>query len=253
MDGWDLIPNGWEFINKSCIDSKNKNNYKSVCNKYNDIKLDVIFVLAGGLNENGSVHEFVKERLDLAKDVYNTMSNQIKIICLGGGTYHKPPILNDKSYVIHESTACSEYLIASGVDPSDIYKEYSSYDTIANAFYAYLNFIKPMRLQNILIITSEFHMKRSQTIFNWIFSFDNTNYNVYYEESLNNGLSTDVLESRKNRETNSTNNLKNNLIPRIKSLIDFHKWFYEEHKAYCSNSELLRINDNINENIKKSY
>jgi glutathione S-transferase len=49
----------------------------------------------------------------------------------GGGTPHKPPILDDKGYVIHESTACAQYLISKGLMPSMILKEVSSYDTVS--------------------------------------------------------------------------------------------------------------------------
>lgn len=249
-DGWDDKPDGWENINKTNTLCKNIDT--NINNKYKDIELDAIFVLAGGLDQNGHVHEFVKKRLDQAIKIHNSLNKKIKIICLGGGTYHKPPILNKKSYVIHESTSCAEYLITRGIDPKNIYKEYSSYDTVANGFYGYLNYILPMGLKNILIITSEFHIQRSRTIFDWILSFDNTDYNILYEQTDNVGMEQDVLECRIERESKSNENLKNNLIPRIGSFTELHKWFYEEHKAYCSDSELLR-NEVINENTKKTY
>jgi vancomycin permeability regulator SanA len=249
-DGWDIKPIGWENITK--INHISGTNTHETNNKYKNIKLDAIFVLAGGLDHKGQVHEFVKERLDLAISIYCTLNKNIKIICLGGGTYHKPPFLNKSSYVIHESSSCSEYLITKGVDPHNIYKEYSSYDTVANGFYAYLNFILPMGLQNILIITSEFHIQRSRTIFDWILGFDANKYNIIYEETDNIGMDPCILESRRTRESESNRNLKNNLIPRIGSFAEFHKWFYEEHKAYCSNSQLIK-NDTIDENIKKTY
>ena len=78
--------------------------------------IQYIFVLAGGLQDNGEVHEFVKIRLDKAIELYNHYSDfqQCKIIVMGGGTYHKPPILNDSNYVIHESSSCALYLTQPG-------------------------------------------------------------------------------------------------------------------------------------------
>jgi len=34
------------------------------------------------------------------------------ILCCGGGTPHKPPILRPDGYVLHEGTECAQFLIA---------------------------------------------------------------------------------------------------------------------------------------------
>ena len=128
-DGWNVKPLGWESTKKKVNKRDNKitsYNYDLLSNEYIDKDLDAIIVLAGGLDGNGLVYEFVEERLNLAIEIYKKRNGEIKIICLGGGTYHKPPILNERLFVIHESTACSEYLIMNGVDPQNIYKEYST-------------------------------------------------------------------------------------------------------------------------------
>jgi len=129
-----------------------------------------IFVLAGGLQENGEVHEFVKTRLDKAIELYNEIIEYqpCKIIVMGGGTYHKPPILNESNYVIHESSSCALYLTQHGnIEPKNIYREWSSYDTIANGYYAYLNYIQPLNIKKFTLITSEFHMPRAKVIFDY--------------------------------------------------------------------------------------
>ena len=103
-------------------------------------------------------------------ELYNHYKDfqQCKIIVMGGGTYHKPPILNDSNYVIHESSSCALYLTQQGdVDPKDIYREWSSYDTIANGYYAYLNYIKPLNIKEFVLITSKFHMPRVKVIFDY--------------------------------------------------------------------------------------
>ena len=37
---------------------------------------------------------------------------QTPILCCGGGTPHKPPILRPDGYVLHEGTECAQFLIA---------------------------------------------------------------------------------------------------------------------------------------------
>ena len=137
--------------------------------------IDAIFVLAGGLKNHNTLNDWVIDRLDLAYDIYS--KTNVKIICMGGGTYHKPSIINEYGYTVHESTICADYLVELGVNPKDIYREWSSYDTIANGYFAFMNYIYPLKLKNILVITSEFHMERVKIIFNWINSIS-LNINV---------------------------------------------------------------------------
>jgi hypothetical protein len=51
----------------------------------------------------------------------------------GGGTPHKPPIIGRNGHVLHESTACADYLIQRGAAPGALLKEVSSYDTVGCA------------------------------------------------------------------------------------------------------------------------
>ena len=39
------------------------------------------------------------------------------VLCCGGGTPHKPPILREGGYVLHEGTECADYLIAQVSSP----------------------------------------------------------------------------------------------------------------------------------------
>jgi hypothetical protein len=250
IDGWQIKPTGWEKMKKPYILPHNSevdflNNY---C-KNNSI--NSIFVLAGGLNKEGLCHKFVIDRLDTAYKIYKTYPR--KIFCIGGGSYHTPPIINGAHYVIHESTSCAEYLIKTGVSPNDIYKECASYDTIANGVFSFTNFIIPLNLTNIILITSEFHMERTKIIFDWMKEVFKCDIHISYISTPNTNLDKTVLEIRKEREKNSINNLKQYLINKYNNLEKFHKWFYTEHKAYCSDSEMRRTSDITSTLIKQSY
>jgi len=193
-----------------------------------------IFVLAGGMNNINEPNIFVKKRLDKSIEMYNLTSNNI-IIVLGGGTYHKSPGLDSNNYVIHESTSCANYLISKGVSPNKIIREWASYDTIANGYFAFLNYIVPFKMSKCYIITSQFHMNRTQTIFNYFNKLVmNSSIDLKYIETEN-VIEKDILKVRMDRERESDNNFKENILTRTNTLEKFSLWFYTEHNAYKSN------------------
>ena len=241
--GWEKKPIGWEENIKTSLKIQKEHSTekcKSIDANYTNI--DGIFVLAGGINKNGECHPFVIERLIAALDIYNKIKKPI--FCIGGGSYHVPPILNKKGYTIHESTSCAEYLIKNGIAPTNIYKEWASYDTIANGYFMFLKFILPFKMKKILVITSEFHMDRVRVILQWMCNIFDSDINIVYKHTDNilDGLD---IKCRIEREKKSMESLQKKVIHKVKNLEEFNRWFYTEHKAYASNSELLRENEPV--------
>ncbi len=245
-DGWMRKPKHWESSDNLVLLPEIV--FQQQIEKYK--KVDGIFVLAGGIDSSGNCYPWIKDRLYLAYQYYK--HNPRPIFILGGGSYHMKPIINKSGYIVHESTSCSEYLIGLGVKPTDIYKEWSSYDTIANGFFGFTHFILPLNLSSILLITSEFHMARSKEIFEWMKSCFEKEIEINYLSSSNHQIDKEILESRTEREKKSLENLKKNVIINCNTLEKFHKWFFTEHKAYCSNSEIIRTCE-VNEHERKSY
>ena len=170
--GWLDEINGWEETVQDPTIHNDLLNKIEIDTSILKCTYDAVFVLAGGITNDGLVHPWVERRLYASYLFYR--ENRTKIICLGGGSYHIPAICNKDGFIIHESTACAEYLINLGVNSKDVYKEWSSYDTIANGYFGFTNHIIPMGLKHILVITSDFHMDRSKEIFNWVNSlYDN--------------------------------------------------------------------------------
>jgi len=197
-------------------------------------EIHYIIVLAGGLDKKGEPHDFVKLRLDRATDIYcNNVEKGIKtkIICLGGGTYHKPPNLNKLNYVIHESTSCAIYLVENGVNENHIMREWSSYDTIANGLYCLTNFIIPLEIKSFDLITSNFHMPRSKLIFNYLTKFTKQEININYINVDDTIIPEETLIERTRREGQSCKNFEK-LCEEKETLHDFIEWFYTEHNAY---------------------
>jgi hypothetical protein len=248
--GWIDEINGWELtqvypqVHKELVDRI------KVDDNILEFDYDAIIVLAGGITSEGLVHPWVERRLYASYLFYK--NRKTKIICLGGGSYHIPAICNSDGFIIHESTSCAEYLINLGIDSKDVYKEWSSYDTIANGYFGFTNHIIPMGLKKVLVITSEFHMDRSIEIFDWMNRLYDNLVDIKYYPVTDDELDSDIISIRRSREKESLDNLKRHLIPKINTIHVFHKWFYEDHKAYCANAHKIR-EVVIDEKTKKTY
>eukprot|EP00879_Flechtneria_rotunda_P024790 GHRR01026303.1.p1 GENE.GHRR01026303.1~~GHRR01026303.1.p1 ORF type:complete len:383 (+),score=104.28 GHRR01026303.1:535-1683(+) len=127
--------------------------------------IDAIMVLAGGLTPHGGLPDWVHRRLDVARDLHLLKDRKPPIICLGGGTPHKPVVVGHNGHVIHESTSCAKYLMEAGVQAADILKEVSSYDTVGNAYFSLTIHALPAGWRRIAVVTSHFHMPRSMSLF----------------------------------------------------------------------------------------
>lgn len=244
MDGWTSKPIGWNLFD----DEEYSDDIISTdLTQYNQ---EYIFVLAGGLDNLGRNHPWVKDRLDVAYRLYKIKPR--KIIILGGGTYHKPPHLNRGKFVIHESTMGAKYLVDRGINPDDIYREWASYDTIANGFFSLLNFTIPLKIKEVLVITSDFHMPRSRAVFEWIYRLWKSEEGIKLDflEVNTKYLDTEIIESRSKREERSLRNLQNT-IELIDTWSKLHDWFYREHQAY--NCRFGQITEKIDEVTRKSY
>lgn len=227
------------------ISSETNNNSINV---EDNIKTGHIFVLAGGQLKDGSVNDWVKKRLDLALKIKEE-NPDAKIYCTGGGTYHKEPVHNIYGHVIHESRSCSNYLIENGIDYKDIKREWGSYDTIANGYFSFTNFILPLKIDECVLITSEFHMERAREIFSYLKNIFQHDINITYLNSENN-MDQELLKIRLEREKKSVELFKNNIVQKINSINEFIEWFYVQHHAYnCINLE----STDIDASIKKSY
>ena len=227
--------------------------WETITNKYQieEIKLDIIIVLAGGLDEKGKLHEWVIRRLKRAIELHKIY--EVPILCCGGGTYHKPPFTNTSGFVVHESTECVNYLLQNGIEKDNIYREWSSYDTIANAFFSLTTHIWcKNNIKGVGIVTSEFHMERTKSIFEWIYNLKSNmdkKYDLYNYSVSDFGLGEDMLKCRNERERDSLTNILK-LKERIHTIDDFSKWLYTEHNAYNNN---FISPENISEVCRKSY
>ena len=182
---------------------------------------DCIIILGGSIKNDGELPSWVINRLDEA------LNNPTKYyIVASRGTTHKPPPL-DKDYMpIDEANRMAEYLIKKGITPSKIFLESWSMDTIGNAYGVMMFHCIPRNLKKILVITSDFHIRRSESIFKKVFSLADTKFELYF-------ISTDseLVESQK--EIKSLKKWEEN-CKKIKNLQDLHNFIFVDHNAYNS-------------------
>ncbi len=204
---------------------------------------DCIFIPGGGLLVNGSLPPWTLSRLERAQVL---KSHTRWIVCLSGGTVHKPPPINANGFPIFESRTAAEYLIQQGVDPAQLLTEISSYDTIGNAYFSRLLFAEPANMQHILVITSDFHLSRTRATFEWIYGLTplSSAFRLFFESMPNKGLSPEALKTRISREKISLEKLQKTQSD-ITTLDNFQTWFYSQHTAYAVTSQPDKVSGDV--------
>ncbi len=196
---------------------------------------DGILIPGGGLIDADTLPLWVQRRLDRALEIEAGET----IITLSAGTTYKPPPLDARGFPISEALASARYLIAHGIDPDRVLIEAVSYDTIGNAYFARVIHTDPAKLCRLHLITSAFHLPRTEAIFRWVFGLTpNEPYALSFEAVPDDGIEPAALQSRIDKERASLERLQA-LMPTIRSLGALHRWLYSEHAAYAMRHHFL--------------
>jgi hypothetical protein len=196
------------------------------------VSFDAVVIPGGGVTEQGELPPWVERRFDLALNLQPAGP----FLALSGGTFHKPSPLDASGRTIFEAYAGASYLLDAGVDSNRIVTEISSYDTIGNAFFTRVQHTDVRGWRRLLIVTSEFHMPRTEAIFRWIFSLlPEAGYELTFAASADDGMPPDVRARRLAREQASLAALPEKVV-RFRSLAEVHSWLYADHGAYRAES-----------------
>jgi len=203
------------------------------------MKTQCLVLLGGGVNLTGKLPLWTEQRCDLAIKYYHEHKNEeaIYFIATSAGTYHYPTPRDGNNFTIYECDLIVEYLVKNGIKQDLIFREWTSYDTIGNAYYLRTLFTDIQEWYNLTIFTSDFHFKRSKTIFDFVFSLNDNEkkYNINYIISNDSTIDKYKLKKRIIKENESNNNfIKYMKKFNIKTLKDFHNWLYNEHTCYKS-------------------
>jgi hypothetical protein len=192
---------------------------------------DAILIPGGGVREGGILPSWVRRRFDRAVCIQQGEY----IVALSAGTTHRPPPADKKGFPIFESVAGARYLMDAGIPPEQILTETQSYDTIGNAFFSRILHVDPLGLRRLLIITSGFHLPRTEAVFRWVYSLEPKAlpYDLHFEGVADPSMDPEVLREREGRERKSLDAAAD-LTRRLTRMAEFHQWLFTEHKAYCA-------------------
>lgn len=177
---------------------------------------------------------WVQRRLDLAIE----LARGAYIVTLSAGTVHRPPPLDKEGFPIFESAAAARYLIGAGVPAGRVLVERYSYDTIGNAYFSRLVHVDPQGWKRLLVITSDFHLPRTQRVFEWVFGLTPpaSAYELHFRGVPDDGMDRDALKERRDKERRSIE-LLTQLSDRLTTMRDFHQWFFTKHDAYNAEAQ----------------
>jgi hypothetical protein len=191
---------------------------------------DAIMVAGGGVRAGGELAEYVKRRFDLALE----RESGEPMVALSAGTTHRPAMLDDVGRHVVESVAGARYLMDRGISPRRIFCEATSYDTVGNGYFSRMQIAEPMGWRRILVITSEFHMMRTEAVFRWIYGIEpRVEYELEFAASPDVGLGETARSIRQQKELADLRVL-DALKPRLTSLRALTSWIFTEHKAYTA-------------------
>jgi hypothetical protein len=201
---------------------------------------DAILILGGSFIDEKTLPEWVEKRIDAAIQLNSSCTHYL---ILSGGSPHKPPCIRNNGHPISECDIMANYMIEKNINPKKILLDSWSMDTIGNAYAALMMHCVPRNLRNLLVITSDFHMPRSRSIFEKVFSL--FPIDIFNLEFLASDSSLSISDKeRKSLETWEIT--KNN----IKSLVELHEFIFEKHEIYNSIEYKNKTYDKNDSNMK---
>ncbi len=188
---------------------------------------DALLVLGGGVCGNSELPEWSERRFDLALKLRTSEP----VVCLSAGTMHQPIPLDALGLPVYESVAGATYLRRRGVHARDILVETASWDTVGNAYFSRVLFADPFGWKKLLVITSEFHMARTEALFRWVYGMDREGTKLSFAAASDAGLD---MEARREREVDSLASFESGLRQEIRDLPSLHQWLYSQHDCYSA-------------------
>jgi len=154
--------------------------------------VDAILIPGGGVGPGYSLPPWSEARFDQALAGATGAETFVR---LSAATPHLPPPIDSKGFPVRECEAGARYLLARGVPPERVRMEAISLDTVGNAWFAKLLHVDPAGWRRLLVVTSEFHMPRTRTIFETVFGFESSKYQPAFASAENRGPMQAVRKS----------------------------------------------------------
>jgi len=215
-----------------------------------------IIILGGGLTAGGGVYLHTELRIAKAVELYQQYKSLhaetvVNLIPLSGGTPHKPPPLDEHGFPIAEATAAVKVLLSKfHIPPADIREEPYSLDTLGNAYFLRTLHVDPGRYTELHIVTNDWHMPRTQAMFEHVFSLapdlhsssrssrssdacpPHASPKLFFVEAAA-GLDATLLDTRTKREQASLRTFEAGKHA-YTDLLELHTYMFSQHAAYAA-------------------
>jgi uncharacterized SAM-binding protein YcdF (DUF218 family) len=125
------------------------------------IKTDAIIVLANQMDKKGLLNFESIARANKAVEILNELETPNIVTC--GWAYRKDSDIKIadafKSYITNTL----------GVNPNKVITELNSRDTVGDAYFTKINLALILNWKRLFVVTSDYHVERTQEIFNFIY------------------------------------------------------------------------------------
>lgn len=119
--------------------------------------MKAVIVLSHLMNMHGHLGNESKSRAKLAYKIFNSIESKSYILTIGWD-YRE-----DSNIPI--AISMRDYLISLGIDSKKIQIDINSRDTVGDAIFSKINFYDKYLFEELHIITSDYHIKRTKFIF----------------------------------------------------------------------------------------
>jgi hypothetical protein len=92
----------------------------------------------------------------------------------------------------------------------------------------------PAGFRNLMVVTSAFHMPRTEALFRWIFRLTpaDDSYQLHFQSVPDVGMEMEILQARRQKEAESLRQVAM-LAQQYTTLASFHRWLFTQHAAYA--------------------
>ena len=139
-------------------------------------------------------------------------------------------------------------MINHAIAESSLIAESFSRDTIGNIYIAFQLIILPLKIREVVIVTSAYHLERVKEIVDLVQAAFNYPFLIKFEKAVDPSFIEEVMKAMQERELQSIKNVQQ-LKHKLVSAQQFSQWFFAEHAAYNFKNDP----NPVNSIIQKAY
>lgn len=197
----------------------------------------IVVILSGGITDAHTLRPWTQARVERALELDD---GACSFITTSAYSPHVRVVLDEDGLPVREADVMATVLAQAGVAPARIFAETTSMDTIGNAYFTLVQHLFALGDPEVVVVTSAFHMPRSEAIFRWILGLvDSPRFQPRFVTCPDRGLTGDALAARRAKEARGRESVAA-LAGRLTTLPALHRWLFQEHDAYAPHRSIQR-------------